>query len=350
MIDTGYILSMLKEQEYSPYTSVLVYMSYAVAPKARDGHLPVIIIVNNMARILDCDNELPFYEQLIRNTYNVPREEDAILDFLYVILTPEKVKLKTKNAIFINPENGYVRYNHINGVLQPEVDLITSILDYVRSRNLLWRDKHIGNVNRYHPWLTFVLIALNVVIYLITRKDPAPYGYSVDRVLNGNFMGIFTYMFVHANLLHLISNMTSLYCIGSALEEQVGAAKVACLYLISGLYGSLIDIMIHALSGSKMITVGASGAICGLLTAFIVKLIMTPKRERTFRVSYLIKSVIMILFTGFIVKSTNNTAHIGGMIAGVMFMFVFGIADRLDYYKEKVRLLQITRKFEEKDE
>lgn len=339
MLNPNFVSRSLEEKQYDVYTSPVVQMKYAVAPKERNGHLPVVVIINNLGQYIDSSMDFVFFEQIVRNSHHVPSEDDVVLDFLYVVVSSEKIRLKGKNIILINASDGTLCQKRVQKGLQMEADLVAGILEYDNAFEEAWRGKYIGNVKHYRPWITMVLVAIQLVICLYTINDPARFGYSPEQVRNGSLIGIFTYMFVHANLIHLIGNMSSLYCIGSVLEEQIGAAKVLCLYLVSGLYGSIMDVIINA--SSTTVTVGASGAICGLLTALIVKTLMTPKKERHYRVSSLMKSVIIILFSGIMIKNINNVAHIGGMLAGIFFMIIFCQADKIEFYQKRIRASQI---------
>lgn len=339
MLNPNFVSRSLEKQQYDVYTSPVVQMKYAVAPKERNGHLPVVVIVNNLGKYIDSAMDFVFFEQIVRNSHHVPSEDDAVLDFLYVVVSSEKIRLKGKNIILINASDGTLCQKHVQKELQVEADLVAGILEYDNAFEESWRGKYIGNVKHYHPWITIVFIVLQVIIFLCTINNPTRFGYSPAQIRNGSIRGMFTYMFVHANLMHLLGNMSSLYCIGSVLEEQIGAAKVLCLYLVSGLYGSIMDVVLNA--SSTTVTVGASGAICGLLTALIVKILMTPKKERCCRVSSLLKSVVIVIFSGIMIKNINNVAHLGGMLAGVFFMIIFCLADKIEFYQKRIRASQI---------
>src|SRR5208283_5450481 len=76
---------------------------------------------------------------------------------------------------------------------------------------------------------------------------------------------IFISMFLHGGWLHLLGNMLFLFVFGRSVEDRFGHIKFLCLYLLSGLAGAILHIVLNA--GSRMPTIGASGAIAGVLGA-----------------------------------------------------------------------------------
>src|SRR5262245_6911383 len=121
---------------------------------------------------------------------------------------------------------------------------------------------------------TLGLVVLNVVVYLITVYQgtgvASPGGELFDKgalvgdeiANNGACDRLVTAMFLHASLLHLAFNMLALYWLGTIVEQALGTSRFLLVYFVSGIAGSAGAL---ALSGPSAFTVGASGAIYGIL-------------------------------------------------------------------------------------
>lgn len=146
------------------------------------------------------------------------------------------------------------------------------------------------------PYVTFTLIAANIVIFLtyagMLGDERALYtffwnwGLVPARILQGEgYIGLLTTMFLHGGFLHLGGNMLFLWVFGDNLEDRLGHLGFLAFYLVCGLGGSLLEIA--AAPGSMAPVVGASGAIAGVMGGY---LLMFPKA----RVDVLV--IIVIIF------------------------------------------------------
>lgn len=84
----------------------------------------------------------------------------------------------------------------------------------------------------------------------------------------GFFVPIFVSMFLHGGWLHLLGNMLFLFVFGRSVEDRFGHIKFLCIYFLSGFAGAILHIILNA--GSRMPSIGASGAIAGVLGAYFV--------------------------------------------------------------------------------
>src|SRR3989304_7138951 len=116
--------------------------------------------------------------------------------------------------------------------------------------------------------LTYMLIALNMAVYVYTSiiggnfidtdyNVALLYGQVNARVMSGWYWQLFTAMFVHASIVHLAGNMFFLLIFGLRAEELFNTKEYLAIYLLSGLVGNLLTLLL----GPEMISVGASGAI-----------------------------------------------------------------------------------------
>jgi rhomboid protease GluP len=137
-----------------------------------------------------------------------------------------------------------------------------------------------------------------------------------ERVLAGEWWRMITAMFLHGGPDHLIGNMVALFIVGMACEHAFGSAKTAAIYLGSGLLGS-----VFSLATGPGPSVGASGAIFGVLMAVVVMLYRNQKYffVRDTRIGFVLAAWAgWQLFTGFLNPFVDNFAHLGGMTGGAI--------------------------------
>jgi membrane associated rhomboid family serine protease len=199
-----------------------------------------------------------------------------------------------------------------------------------------------NSTRRSVPIVTYGLIALNVLFFFVELSSSEAFieqwAFVPSRFLANpaaDFITIFTSMFMHAGWVHLGGNMLYLWIFGDNVEDRLGAVKFLVFYLICGIAATFAQLAFSM--GSSIPNLGASGAIAGVLGAYLV---MFPQG----RVSVLLGRVIMPmpalivigfwivlqLFSGIDSITANTTetggvaymAHIGGFVAGFILGFV----------------------------
>lgn len=129
-----------------------------------------------------------------------------------------------------------------------------------------------------------------------------------------------TSMFLHAGWLHLLLNGWALYQLGSLFEILIGSSRMLTVYLISGLAGSLASLL-----WTRGASVGASGAIFGLMGALIAFLLRRREMLTPFAKSLLGQLVLWAginVYIGFSMPGIDNGAHLGGFAMGLLLGFL----------------------------
>ncbi len=175
--------------------------------------------------------------------------------------------------------------------------------------------------------VTPVLIYLNVFILLlmtlagISPMDPkassllAWGGNFKPLVMEGEYWRLFTYMFLHGGLAHLLGNLFALLFIGLYLEPLLGRARYLSAYVLTGVVAGLASMMIHGHS----VGVGASGAIFGLYGVFLA--LLTARLIQGAQRQTLLRSLLFFIFYALLMGlqgNTDNAAHIGGLASGIV--------------------------------
>ena len=140
-------------------------------------------------------------------------------------------------------------------------------------------------------------------------------------VADGEAWRLLTSMFLHSGFSHLAVNMISLYFLGSFAEIQFGRARFFALYFVSGIAGGLANLYFGSFDAP---VVGASGAIFGLLGGVFGYTI----RQGTFTLQNPIIAQLLILtainlFLGATIPNISNTAHVGGLVGGLVYGWLF---------------------------
>ena len=191
------------------------------------------------------------------------------------------------------------------------------------------------------PVVTYALIALNILFFLVELSGGEAFivkwAFVPSRFLAnpaGDFPTLFSSMFMHAGWLHLGGNMLYLWIFGDNVEDQFGHVKFIIFYLLCGLAATFAQLVFSL--GSDVPNLGASGAIAGVLGAYIVLFprgqVSVLQGQRVIPVPALIVIgfwIVLQLFSGIgSIASAGQggvayMAHIGGFVAGLVLTFLF---------------------------
>jgi len=179
------------------------------------------------------------------------------------------------------------------------------------------------------------LIITNVTVFLLQQVLPGSVVFWLGltpRLLWSNFAiwQLFTYMFLHGGLWHILINMFVLWMFGSELERHWGSREFLKYYIVCGVGAGLFHMLLYL--NSTTLVIGASGAIYGLLMAFgllfpnrIITLLLMFVFPVQIKAKYLVMFFAAIsLFSGVFGDGTNiaHFAHLGGMLVGFLYLKV----------------------------
>jgi rhomboid family protein len=198
--------------------------------------------------------------------------------------------------------------------------------------------------------VTLVLILINTAVFLYEQMLPSwaldsfisHYGLIPDRL---RMSSILTSMFLHGGWLHLIGNMWFLWVFGRAIEDLIGSGRFLGFYILCGVAAALVQVFFNPYS--RVPTVGASGAIAGVMGAYLIKF---PRARITtlvfifiFITTVDIPAVFLLLYwfaiqffmgvgsIGYSQVSSGGVAwfaHVGGFLAGMLLVNLFGQKQR----------------------
>ena len=211
---------------------------------------------------------------------------------------------------------------------------------------------------RNKPIATYLLILINAIVFLFELTMPPPeleqlfnmFGLVPARFMHPDWASsagypghsywpFLTSMFLHGGWLHIIGNMWTLWIFGDNIEDQMGPARYVIFYLLCGLIAGIVHCLTNA--DSTMPTVGASGAIAGVMGAYLflfptarivvlVPIFFFPFFFEVPAVIYLGFWALSQVFSGTLALASGTQvggvawwAHVGGFVGGIVLQFFF---------------------------
>lgn len=236
-------------------------------------------------------------------------------------------------------------------------------------------DHNFSLFRRWFPWLVPTFVVANIVIFIVTMyiNDCPKHSFTGSSSCVASFLGRFSFqplkenpllgpssstlgkmgalevdkvvhkhqvwrlfscIWLHGGVVHVLANMLSLVFIGIRLEQEFGFVRIGFLYVISGFGGSLLS----ALFLPEGISVGASGALFGLLGGMLSELLInwTIYANKLAALLTLIVIVVINLAVG-ILPHVDNFAHIGGFVSGFLLGFIFLIRPQFKWVSSRHR-------------
>ncbi|MGD0406771.1 MAG: rhomboid family intramembrane serine protease [Candidatus Bathyarchaeia archaeon] len=180
------------------------------------------------------------------------------------------------------------------------------------------------NSVKYKP--TYILIAINVLIYIYTSVVGGDWlntnsnlllqwGQYNYLVFHGWYYQLFTSMFIHASIAHIAGNMLFLLIFGLRGEEMFSLPEYLGIYLIGGLAGNILSLAL----GPSLISVGASGAIFSMFGACVI---YTRRSVRQSILGALVYGFFLLFISAG--PGVNDFAHLGGLVFGLLIGYLIG--------------------------
>jgi len=164
--------------------------------------------------------------------------------------------------------------------------------------------------------VNFVLFFFSKYLYTDMMREGASEWSAV--LLDHEVYRLFTSIFLHFDMEHLLSNMFVLFLIGSFAERYLGTAKYMMTYFVCGVVGNMISFYVSIGDPSSGLSAGASGAIYGILGVLAVILWKTKGRLEGVQGPGLVLFVIGMIVHSYQAEGVDNWAHIGGLVMGIV--------------------------------
>ncbi|WP_181350111.1 rhomboid family intramembrane serine protease [Thalassobacillus sp. CUG 92003] len=180
--------------------------------------------------------------------------------------------------------------------------------------------------NQGNVALTYILLAINVAIYLMVEANGGSLSVSNliefgakynPAIIDGEWWRIVSSMFLHIGMLHLFMNMLALFYLGSAVERIFGTWRFGLIYFLAGIFGGMASFMLN-----PAVSAGASGAIFGLFGALLFFGLQYKRIFFQTMGKNLIFIIALNIVFGLAVPQIDNGAHIGGMVGGFIASFI----------------------------
>lgn len=257
---------------------------------------------------------------------NLPDSKDNDLSFLISKCS----EIKNSNLLEIFPDI-VEKTNH----KEKGVDLFVKISDDINKESFQKSQKVEKLFAPKLPIVTYLIMAICLIMFIVTfilgdgpndsRTLLALGANSSYYTKNGEYYRLLACIFLHAGFAHIICNMYSLLVIGPQVESFYGKLKYLFIFSFSGICGSILSL---AFANNNVVSVGASGAIFGLLGSLVYFGYHYRVYLGNVLKSQLIPVILLNLAIGLMVAGIDNFAHIGGLIGGVFASMAVGVPDR----------------------
>lgn len=214
------------------------------------------------------------------------------------------------------------------------MELMCIVANDVNSKTKKENSKFEKIIAMKKPIVTYVIMALCILMFLVEFVFGGTTSSLVLLLLGANSKGLvvagqvwrlLTYAFLHAGIFHLLANMYSLFIIGPQIESHFGKIKFLIVYLISAICGGLLSTLF-----STSISIGASGAIFGLMGAMVYFGMRFRLYLRDSIKTKIVPVIILNLLLGFLSTGVDNACHIGGLIGGYLAAMIVSIPEYED--------------------
>ncbi len=339
-----------------------VYAYYCMRGDLEAGELSMISVIHvNSTEELDRDQYKKILETM-KGSISYPYPFKTQLLSLIMTVYPERVKhlcvewpqdnhwiIDQETCHLMIYENPYENSSRSNDVIELQKMIEQLLEDEFLDRQKLGntgavyhnnkgfdlvKQKRPQKYNKYVTPVNTTIILLNILVYFLTYYSPV-FGDSKRTVMagalswynvinKGEFYRLLTSMFLHADFGHLFNNMLVLLFVGDNLERAVGKYKYLIIYMGGGILAGITSIgynmwkYYEQLSGGLTISIGASGAIFGVVGAMLLIVIINRGGLEDISAARIICFVVFSLYGGIVNARIDQAAHVGGFLVGLV--------------------------------
>jgi rhomboid protease GluP len=180
--------------------------------------------------------------------------------------------------------------------------------------------------------VTIILLIINIIVFILCSQT-GELVYNIGSMdaqsvfIDHEYYRLVTAIFIHSDVEHIVSNMIFLFGLGQMIECAIGHARFLIIYMFSGLGASIISMLYSATSGTIYRSVGASGAIFGLVGALFILVMVHNGRFGHISMRRLLFALFYMIYSGVRMQYVDNAAHIGGLICGIFIMALINLIE-----------------------
>ncbi|MEE1217219.1 MAG: rhomboid family intramembrane serine protease [Agathobacter sp.] len=190
------------------------------------------------------------------------------------------------------------------------------------------------NKNYYDskPYITMAVIAVNIIVFAVMSifgntldaQYMAGHGamYPPYVAENGQYWRLFTSMFMHFGLMHILNNMVMLGAVGRIVEIAMGHVRFLIAYIVAGICGGALSYVVMLHNNDYAVSAGASGAIFGMVGALVWIVIVNRGFYEGISRQQVIFMVILMIYYGVSTSGVDNWDHLGGLAGGFIISIV----------------------------
>lgn len=185
-----------------------------------------------------------------------------------------------------------------------------------------------GIYGRKVAYVNTAIIIVNVLcfLYLELQGSTENAGFMLAHgamfaplvVDHGQYYRLVTSVFMHFGVSHLLNNMLVLFVLGDNLERALGHVKYLLFYLFCGIGANLVSMTVNIMTDSLAVGAGASGAIFGVVGGLVYAVGVNRGRLEDLTSRQLGVMILLTLYHGFTSMNIDNSAHIGGLVIGIL--------------------------------
>ncbi len=189
-------------------------------------------------------------------------------------------------------------------------------------------------------YVNWALILINIIVFLWielggSSEDTAwmvEHGAMFGPFLleRGEYYRVFTAMFLHFGVSHLMNNMLILFVIGNYLEKVFGRLKYLIFYLLCGISANVCSLWYYMNRDPMTVSAGASGAVFGVMGGLLWAVIRNKGHLEGLHTRQLVFMLLLSLYLGFSSIGVNNVSHITGMLTGFLLAVILYHPKNLD--------------------